>query len=171
MKDISQAELKSLLHYDPLTGVFFSWVKHNSLKHQKLVGCEAGCKVKLKCGYRWVVTVCGKRYYRYQLAFLWMVGYIPQEIDHKNTNSLDDSWENLRECTHIENCQNRENTSGKYKKGVSFHKKSGKFRARIKIAGKEKSLGYFDDEDSAHAAYTKAADKNFGDFNYARASS
>lgn len=45
---------------------------------------------------------------------------------------------------------------GKYKIGVSFNKQMKKFRAQIKIKGKQTHLGYFDDEESAHKAYLDA---------------
>ena len=49
---------------------------------------------------------------------------------------------------------------GEYPIGVSFHKRSGKFRARLKIDGKLKHLGYFDNPEDAHDAYLIAKKAN-----------
>jgi hypothetical protein len=49
-------------------------------------------------------------------------------------------------------------------KCVSFHKKLGKWRARITDNGKRISLGCFDSETEAAAAYNEAAKRIFGEF-------
>jgi hypothetical protein len=46
--------------------------------------------------------------------------------------------------------------------------KSGKYVARIKVAGKKKYLGLFDTIEKASAAYTRAAKDAFGQFARAR---
>jgi hypothetical protein len=88
------------------------------------------------------------------------------EIDHINTNPLDNRRENLRIATHRQNCKNKNkyknNTSGF--KGVSFDKKEQKFRARISIDGKRKFLGYFATAEAAHEEYKRAAVKYHGEF-------
>jgi hypothetical protein len=42
---------------------------------------------------------------------------------------------------------------------VCWHKTSGKWRARIRIDGKQRHLGYFADEEEAAAAYREADDE------------
>ena len=54
------------------------------------------------------------------------------------------------------------NTSGR--KGVTWNKKLGKWQAQIKINGKNKYLGLFEDVDDAHGAYVMAANENFKQF-------
>lgn len=68
-------------------------------------------------------------------------------IDHIDRNPSNNSIENLRVVTHQ---QNQWNTD---RKGCSFHKASGKWRARITIDSKEKYLGLFVNEDDARNAY------------------
>lgn len=54
------------------------------------------------------------------------------------------------------------NTSGV--KGVHFHRQSGKWRAVVRIHGKNQNIGLFEDKDVAGRAYFVAAQKLFGEF-------
>jgi hypothetical protein len=49
-------------------------------------------------------------------------------------------------------------------KGVSWWGRTGKWRARISIDGKSKTLGYFNSPERAFIAYMMAAWKHFDDF-------
>ena len=68
------------------------------------------------------------------------------EIDHINLSTLDNRRCNIRYATHQQNQMNqplqKNNTSGV--SGVSYYPPRGKFRARIKVYGKEIHLGYYD---------------------------
>jgi len=75
-----------------------------------------------------------------------------QCVDHVNQNKTDNRIENLRWITQSGNMRNIKNR-GKYMKGVSFHKPSNKFRAKICIDYKQINLGYFDTELEAHNVY------------------
>ena len=64
-----------------------------------------------------------KKVYRlHRIIFLWHHGYLPERIDHKDRNSLNNNIENLRACNQSLNMANSSikstNTSGY--KGVSF---------------------------------------------------
>jgi hypothetical protein len=83
------------------------------------------------------------------------------QIDHININPLDNKIENLRILNCSQNTRNqnkRKNCSSKYK-GVSWDKQNNKWRADIKINGKSKNLGSFDNEEDAYLAYKKEYDK------------
>ena len=71
-------------------------------------------------------------------------------IDHINRDSTDNRIENLRVLT---NQQNQFNTNAK---GYCWNKIHNKWHAYIKIDGKTKNLGYFDDQEDAHIAYLNA---------------
>lgn len=88
------------------------------------------------------------------------------EVDHRDRNGLNNRRSNLREATRA---QNQMNAVGKPYgtsrfKGVDWDKKSMKWRARIKKAGKQKTLGYFTSEEAAHAAYCSVVEELHGKF-------
>lgn len=87
-------------------------------------------------------------------------------IDHKDGNPANNRKDNLRLCTGAENnhnqAKNKNNTSGF--KGVSYHKPTGKYVARIIVDSKQIWLGRFDAAEEAHEAYCSAAIKYHGDY-------
>jgi hypothetical protein len=75
-------------------------------------------------------------------------------VDHINRDPLDNRKSNLRICSRAENSLNqkkREGTSSKYK-GVTFDKKSSKWRARVVYEKVEYHLGFFEEEKEAAIA-------------------
>ena len=91
----------------------------------------------------------------HRLFFYWKYGYLPNLVDHKDRNKLNNNIENLRELTKSENNKNadkRKNCTSKYK-GVSWNKNERKWEARLKLNGKHLFLGYFNNEDDAGQAY------------------
>jgi hypothetical protein len=52
----------------------------------------------------------------------------------------------------------------KYHRGVSWDKGHNKWRACIKISGRQKRLGDFNTAEAASEAYNKAAEELFGEF-------
>lgn len=107
-----------------------------------------------------------KRYREHRLIFLMHHGYLPEFVDHINNIRDDNRIENLRAATRGQNNRNSslraDNTTGF--KGVSAHKASSKFEARINTSGLSKYLGLFNTAEEAHEAYKKAAEELFGDF-------
>jgi hypothetical protein len=156
-----QSELKEVLTYCPDSGVFVWNCSRNGFVRAGQVAGSMSSK-----GYVYI-SIGYKKYQAHRLAWLWMRGNFPaKEIDHINGNPSDNRWCNLRYATRAQNQQNRKravvNTSGL--KGVSFHKQSGLWRARITAQGKRVHLGGFNCPTAAHIAYCKAAKAYFGEF-------
>jgi len=88
------------------------------------------------------------------------------EVDHINHDRLDNRRVNLRVCSHSQNqCNSAKlssNTSGY--KGVSWHKKVGKWQSKIGHRGKSYYLGLFSDPVDAALAYDAKARETFGEF-------
>lgn len=93
------------------------------------------------------------------------------DVDHKNHDTLDNRIDNLRLATRTQNNQNSvkcrrragKPLSSKHK-GVYFHKRSGKWLARINLDKRQVHLGLFTLEHEAAEAYNVAARAHFGEF-------
>lgn len=90
------------------------------------------------------------------------------QVDHINTNGLDNRKSNLRLCTPTQNQRNKRKdpgTSSKFK-GVCIDKsmkRIKRWKASIRD-GRLISLGYFLTQEEAAAAYDRAAKNLFGEF-------
>lgn len=101
-----------------------------------------------------------RKHLAHTLVWRWHNGDIPDGmfIDHIDRDRLNNKIENLRLCTKSQNNQNasirKDNTSGV--KGVSFHKKTGKWQASIGIESKMKYIGLFSTIELAEKAMAEA---------------
>jgi hypothetical protein len=91
---------------------------------------------------------------------VWMLynkSNIPKglEIDHEDTDKLNNHPLNLRLVTRNQNCWNRNNYSSNNTgvKGVGWHK--GKLRGRIQVNGKQIHVGYFESLEEAKEVMIK----------------
>lgn len=89
-------------------------------------------------------------------------------VDHRDRNGLNNQRHNLRSCSRPQNQANsvkpQQAKATSTLKGVSLHKPTGLWRARIKVNYKARTLGYFKTEEAAHEAYKHAAQLEFGEF-------
>lgn len=161
---LNQEYVKECLIYDPNTGVF-TW-KQRPLHHFKsdhackawngrYANKRAGCYDKR--GYLFI-SLNNKLYTGHQLAFMFMKGWFPEEIDHKNRVKSDNRWSNLRDVDRQTNTRNSsqrsDNVSGRV--GVTWNTTTGKWVAQIGVSGSVKYLGVFEKFDDAVASREKA---------------
>jgi hypothetical protein len=157
---ITQDRLKELLHYDPKTGIF-TWIKQRGPRVPGDMVTEPQAD-----GYV-AIRIDGILRRAHQLAWLYMTGeWADKLIDHRDTNRANNVWDNLRLSTPSQNGANskisKNNTSGW--KGVFLNKKTGKWRAMIKVNRIQKSFGSFVNKEDAARAYINGAIQHFGEF-------
>jgi hypothetical protein len=151
---ITSEYLKSILRYDPETGLF-SWIHmRNGVRRD---GRPAGSIDRH--GHR-QLRIDGAILFAHRLAWLYMNGEWPDgNIDHINGVRDDNRIANLRVVTQGINMQNQRgpgsrNTSGYL--GVTWDKKARKWVAQIMLKRKRYWLGAFDDPAMAHERYVQA---------------
>lgn len=159
---VSAERLRAVLRYEPDTGDFFWRSDVMCYGGGKPAGSIAGLTSK----GRHYIGIDGRRYAAHRLAWLYMTGEWPTEIDHKNQDATDNRWANLRLATRSQNNANvglkSHNTSGL--KGVSWDRDRQLWKAQISVQTKRRMLGRFPTKEEAHAAYVAAAVDAFGDF-------
>jgi len=157
-RDLTQAMLKSILHYEPETGVF-TWIvpPHN---HQRLIGTRAGCHSTGYC----MIRIDGKKHRAHGLAWLYVHGVMPvKHLDHKDGDPSNNAISNLREATVSQNIANaRRKAFKELPKGV--RRNGNGFTARITFGGKIRTLGTFPTSQEAAEAYLNAAVLLYGEF-------
>lgn len=88
------------------------------------------------------------------------------QTDHINGNGLDNRKSNLRSVTPGQNSMNQrvyKNNNSGYA-GVGFDKAKNAWRARIRVSGQLKHLGYYEHREDAAAARRKAEEQYFGEY-------
>ena len=147
--------IKENFRYDPETGILYRSLKCSS---EKAVGYKRDGY--LRC------TIKKKSFNVHRICWFLHSGKWPDDqVDHIDGDRSNNKISNLRSATNQQNCFNTKKYSNNRSgfKGVSFHKKSGKWRAQIRYQYVI-HLGYFDKVEEASAAYEKKAEELFGDF-------
>lgn len=164
---MKQSELKILVHYCEDTGIV-SWKARDfgpGWWNSRYAGRPVGAKDAE--GYL-ITSVKGRVIKLHRLIWIYVHGDIPEgiEIDHINGDRQDNRLSNLRLATDQQNAVNAgvriDNKSGY--KGISWHKRIGKWQAQINISGKRVSLGYFNDPKTASNAYRERAQAIHGEY-------
>ena len=87
-------------------------------------------------------------------------------VDHIDGNTMNNRKHNLREVTHQQNNMNKTNKGqgNNKRKGVSYRKDRGKWRAYITVDNKQINLGMYDTEEEAIKVREEAEIKYFGEY-------
>lgn len=151
-------EVAKLVDYDPETGVM-TWRWREGVPkgwNTRFAGKECG---RINGGYRVLAykPVDGKKRMIRSHRLAWFIHHskLPKgEIDHVDGQKANNSITNLRDVSPTLNMRNRKmmrnNTSGIT--GVSYAKKSDKWRAHARLDSRQIHLGYFGDISEAEAA-------------------
>lgn len=161
----AQSHLHEWLDYDLATGIF-RW-KKEPRPVRPCLGEIAGTKT---ANYILIKLPGFSSIGAHRLAWIYVHGLTigGAEVDHIDTNPLNNAIGNLRLATSSEQKQNKKvqsnNRSGL--KGAFYHAahKGKKWRTQIKVGGKLIFLGYFHTAQEAHEAYGRAAIEHFGEF-------
>lgn len=150
---VAPAEIRALFEYDSKTGVL-KWRIPD-----RVAGSLHG-KGYLR------VKIHGVSFMAHRVAWAhyygsWPVPWPIGEVDHWDGDKANNRIKNLRDVTRKINSQNRREarsgTSGHI--GVSKRRGDIKFRAFIRVDGKQKYLGRFNLEEDAATAYLQAKRK------------
>jgi hypothetical protein len=148
---VTHEQLRAHLRYEPETGQFTRLIRTSQ---NTRVGDIAGCKQN--AGY-WVINLLGRPYLAHRLAWLYMTGQWPHEIDHIDGDRLNNRWSNLRNVTRQTNNENRRAANRNSRTGrLGVQPNGSGFMARITHNGVARYLGQYPTPEAAHAAYAAA---------------
>lgn len=141
---ITQEKLKEQLSYNKNNGKFI-WIKSKKgISKNSIAGSmhKDGCIL---------IGIDNKIYKAHRLAWLYIYGYMPKEIDHINHDRADNRIFNLREVKHSDNMKNlplaKNNKSGIT--GVRWCRIRLKYVAYIQVDKKPIPLGRYDNKTDA----------------------
>lgn len=164
-KKLTRKYLKEVMSYDQEIGIFTWNVRKDVPKNwnKKYAGNIVGWNHSH--GYK-QICINYKKYFFHRLAWFYVYGIWPKEIDHIDRDKANNKIENLRDVSHIRNCYNRD--SGKKAlsgyKGVSYDKRYGTWGANVRINKITKYLGTFKCPTAAHLARCKAVEELSAEF-------
>lgn len=157
MSDLTQEYVKNLFDYRD--GKLYWKVARKNI----YIGKQAG---HIKPTGITLVGFDNKTYLIHRIIYLYWHGEMPEFIDHIDGNPGNNKIENLRRCTKSENNWNsvkrKDNSSGI--KGISWHKKDGKWHARLMVDKQNVYLGAYTDIAEAAKAVTLARAHYHGAF-------
>lgn len=155
---LTQERLKELFTYNPETG----WFTNNFSRGRALATARAGSPSGH--GYR-KINVDYIKYYEHHLAWLYVYGYIPDELDHEDRDGSHNWIDNLRIANATQNnCNTQQPTGMSGLRGAYLNKRNLKWYSQIQFGSHVKYLGSFDSAEEAHEAFESAAYQLHGEF-------
>lgn len=113
-----------------------------------------------------LISIDKVRYLEHRLVYHLLRGPLQDalEIDHIDGNSLNNSIENLRTCSHAENNHNQKSRRPGLPKNVFWSKNEQKYKVQVRCNRKVHFVGTFADLQSATAAAAAARAELHGEF-------
>ena len=159
MTELMLGLVRDLFDYNPDTGILTNKITRN---YNSKAGDEVGYFV-----YEYLTaTIDGNPYPVHRICFLHYHGYLPELLDHKDTDTTNNRILNLRECTRSQNGYNqtiRKNSKSGVK-GVTWHSRDKIWSAQIRVNNKSVYLGVFKNAEDAKKVVEVARLKYHGEF-------
>ena len=156
--DLTIERLKELFHYDPETGWFTNRCSRGRAKAGERAGAHA------HSGYSRII-IDYRKYYEHRLAWFYVHGEWPDEIDHIDGDTCNNAITNLRPCDRTENNCNAQQQRGQSGlRGAYLDPRNLQWFSKIQFGGYAKFLGNYGSAEEAHKAYEAAARQLHGDF-------
>lgn len=156
---ITQDKAREYFRYDPISGEL---IHNRNAPPKAKKGDKAGSISKT--GYRYI-SIQGKLYKAHQIIWVIQTGFPPEgDIDHIDRNRLNNSWENLRECSRSQNLINqgkKPNSKQKFKGVVS---RGNSHLVRLRVNGIQKYFGSYASAEEAARVYDLKAVEFNGEF-------
>ena len=149
--EVTQQTLQTWFNYNDITGI---WTHRFTTLSGEM---NEDATAKHSAGYT-TIRVGKIDYLTQRMCFMYMLGYLPDQVDHINHIRNDNRWINLREVNNKINHQNESissnNTTGVL--GVAIHKPTNRYRAYIMVDKKQIHLGLFDTLEEAKLSREQA---------------
>ncbi len=147
---ITYKELKKRFWYNRKNGRFLNL----------RTGANAGTKKGNQQGYI-QIKIDGRSYCRHKLTWFYVTGKYPKHrLDHKDLNTSNDRWENLRPANQSQNTFN-----AKVRKNNKLGLKGvHQVRSRFRVLVGGIHVGYFASAEAAKCAYNERAQVVAGEF-------
>ena len=165
---VQKEQLEELFEYDPegyLVGKYVPWRRKES--NTRVVGKRLGTKMKqghLQVNFR---TKDGikHRMLVHRIIFYLCKGYLPEFIDHRDRNPLNNKIENLRQADKSLNSINRgpQCNTRFGQRGVYKVKTCNSYQSYITNKGERIYLGSYSSPEEAIQARLKAEEEYWGD--------
>lgn len=159
---------RSLLAYDPFSGILRWLPRENKNFNAKYAGKVAGSKHKGSGAIQVQLSLgdWSRLFWDHRVAWAIHFGVWPRSIvDHFDGINCNNRIDNLREADDSGNGANRHTITGTVPyRGVYFHSMRGRYAAQIKWRRSWKWLGLYDDPKDAARAYDAAAVELHGEF-------
>lgn len=157
-RDLTQDRLKELFVYNLETG----WFTNRFSRGRAGIGARAGSSTGH--GYRRII-IDYEKHYEHHLAWLYVYGVYPDELDHEDRCRSHNWISNLREATHQQNCHNADRTPGESGlRGAYLNLRTSRWFSKIQIGHYTEWLGTFDTAQEAHEAFLAAEERHRGEF-------
>ena len=149
--DAPPHSIKEHYSYNPITGEFKNNRTGNTTRPSHSEGYH-------RVQYR------GVRYFVHRLAYWWLTNEWPEEVDHKNRDTSDNRFINLRKATQQQNSCNKSTRGKSIYRGITWYKKNKKWGVTLRKNGKAYYIGLYNSEYEAAVVYNKAAKELHEDF-------